>query len=274
MTSPLFPRPADARARKMRVAASFSAAAVGYERAAEAQRRAAAGLCARIAALPLPAEPRVLEVGCGTGLLTRRILDALPGARVLATDISPGMLDAARAGISGPDVTWRLMDGERPDAAPASCDLIAASLAVQWFSDLSAGLAALARCLAPGGTLAVSLLGGESFREWRQACAGLGLSCGVPDYPDAETLAGLLPDGGTGRVEREVFAVEHADGLSFARSLKAIGAAVPREGHVPLAPGSLRKALCTLGAPCTATYDVLYAVWRKERHTRLEDGEE
>ncbi len=37
----------------------------------------------------------VLEVGCGSGLLTRYLVDA--GHRVLATDASPAMLELARA---------------------------------------------------------------------------------------------------------------------------------------------------------------------------------
>jgi SAM-dependent methyltransferase len=52
----------------------------------------------RILALLEPVRPRqglVLELGCGTGLLTREL--AAAGHRVIATDASPAMLDLARS---------------------------------------------------------------------------------------------------------------------------------------------------------------------------------
>jgi ubiquinone/menaquinone biosynthesis C-methylase UbiE len=40
--------------------------------------------------------PRILELGCGTGILTEQMLKACPGASVTGIDISPEMLDTAR----------------------------------------------------------------------------------------------------------------------------------------------------------------------------------
>src|SRR3954463_8484010 len=48
----------------------------------------------------------VLEVGCGSGLLTRRLIDA--GFRVLATDASPAMLELARANVPDAEGIERL----------------------------------------------------------------------------------------------------------------------------------------------------------------------
>ena len=46
---------------------------------------------------------RVVDLGCGTGELTRRLADALPGSDVLGIDSSPQMLESAakqaRAGL-------------------------------------------------------------------------------------------------------------------------------------------------------------------------------
>ena len=41
---------------------------------------------------------RILEIGCGTGLLTRDIQARWPDAEIIVTDLSPGMLDKAAAG--------------------------------------------------------------------------------------------------------------------------------------------------------------------------------
>ncbi|WP_154399134.1 methyltransferase domain-containing protein, partial [Bordetella pertussis] len=76
----------------------FDRAAARYETHAEVQRHAAEQLAERIAALPLPAEPRILEIGCGTGLLTRALARRLGRADWTITDIAPAMLAAQQAG--------------------------------------------------------------------------------------------------------------------------------------------------------------------------------
>lgn len=240
--------------RKQRVAAAFAAAASTYESAAEAQARAADRLALRVLAEPLPPAPRVLEIGCGTGLLTRRLMPAVGGAW-LATDIAPAMVEATRAGVAG--ITARVMDGEFPDVA-GPFDLIISNLAAQWFTDLAGALSRLAALLAPGGRLVVSTLGAGSFAEWRQAHAALGLACGTPTYPTCQRLAGLLPPGRS-MVVAEPFAVRYADGRAFLTALKTIGAGTPVAGHRPLSVAAMRRVLAAMGAPAAVTYEILIA---------------
>ncbi|HEX4095209.1 MAG TPA: methyltransferase domain-containing protein, partial [Caulobacteraceae bacterium] len=82
-----------------RLRKAFDAAAETYDAAAPVQRAVAARLAEKIAALPLPPKPRILEIGCGTGFLTAALRERLPGGEWLITDISPRMLDACRARI-------------------------------------------------------------------------------------------------------------------------------------------------------------------------------
>ena len=53
--------------------------------------------------MKLPAAAKVLDVGCGTGASCEHILAAVPGSRVWGLDISPAMLEAAKARSSGTD---------------------------------------------------------------------------------------------------------------------------------------------------------------------------
>ncbi|MGE5547926.1 MAG: methyltransferase domain-containing protein [Solirubrobacterales bacterium] len=238
--------------RKHDIAAAFSAAAGTYEGAAEAQALAADLVAEAVAAGPLPPAPRVLEIGCGTGLLTRRLLPRFEG-RWLVTDLAPAMVEAARRNVADPRAEFRVMDGEHPEGGPF--DLIVSNLAAQWFADLPAAVRRLAGLLAPGGRLVLSTLGAASFREWRQAHAALDLSCGTPAYPGADTLRAALPD--QARVLARSLPVRYADGRAFLKALKAIGAGTPACHHRPLPPGALRKVLAALGAPATITYEVL-----------------
>jgi malonyl-CoA O-methyltransferase len=244
---------------KRRVAAAFGAAAQTYDQAAQAQGRAADRLVELVGASILPAEPNVLEVGCGTGLLTRRLLPKV-GGQWLVTDLSAEMVEAARANAAAANASFRTMDGEHPDVPAGLFDLVVSNLAAQWFHELGRSLNRLLACLSPGGVLALSTLGRGSFAQWRAAHEGLGLACGTPLYPTAAELAALLPQGA--QVVSETVQVTHADAHAFLASLKRIGATTPAAGHAPLTPGQLRKVMRAMGKPVTVDYAILYALVR------------
>ena len=240
---------------------AFDDAAETYDAAAPVQRVVAARLAERIARLPLPKRPRILEIGCGTGFLTEALQARLPDAEWLVTDLSPRMLGACRARV-GPGVTFEVMDGERPTVGDRRFDLICSSLAVQWFKDLGAGLAGLQELLAPGGWLAVSTLAEGTLHEWRRAHADLGLPCGARDFPSPKALTAML--GPRGRLETETVVQAHANARGFLGDLKAIGAGCPAPGRRPLGPRELKRVMRRfdeLGA--AARYEVACGLVRR-----------
>lgn len=114
---------------------------------------------AGVLALLAPVRERhglVVEIGCGSGLLTRYLVDA--GHRVLATDASPAMLDLARAHV--PDAEGieqlRLPD----DPVPEADAIVSVGHPVSYLDDeaqLDAALHAMARAVRPGGVLAFDI---------------------------------------------------------------------------------------------------------------------
>ncbi len=245
---------------KQRVEAAFSQAAQ-YDSAASVQAETARRLALKLAALPV-APARILEIGCGTGLLSRHLAAAFPAAQLTLTDISAAMLERCRARL-GDGPAYRVMDGEAADSAMGNFDLIASSLAVQWFNDLPGSIARLMRLLAPQGRLIFATLGRDSLAEWRQAHEALGLACGLHDYPGADDFP--LPDGVTAGIGQEVIAAHYASGQRFARSLKTLGAATPRPGYRPLPAGDFRRVLAGLAGDFTVSYHILYVdiAWRQ-----------
>ena len=231
-----------------RLAASFGEAHA-YDRHAAAQQAVANQLATRIAAAPLTAAPRVLEVGCGTGFLGEALLPLLPDATWTMTDLAPAMLERARMRLGARHtITYRPMDGEHPDL-PGPFDLIVSSLAVQWFGDLAAGLGRLASLLAPGGLLAFSTLVEGSFAAWRAAHGDL--PCGVPTYPSAQALQAMGCDVDIIEVPVE------GSAAAFLRHLRGIGARLPREGYRPLSPRQLHQVMRRYDAAAVpATYRV------------------
>ena len=264
-----------------RVAARFAAAAASYDAHSAAQRHAAQWLVERLVPLNLPPRPRVLEIGCGTGHLTELLALHLPGASIFATDIAPSMVAACQARLgTNPRLRFAAMDGRRPagadqptgrrtprsggpehgegfGAAEHFYDLVCGNLVAQWFDDLPAACAQLAARLAPGGVLALSLPGSETFREWKAAHARLGLVPGTLSLPTPDTCRAALPPGDN-RIEVAHWIDRPRDGLAFLRTLRAIGADTAAATHAPLPPATLRRVLAELGPAPRITYELVF----------------
>jgi SAM-dependent methyltransferase len=108
-----------------------------------------ASFIAQHAALLAPA--RVLELAAGTGIATRGLVDALPAADVVATDLNPAMVQWAAEHVSGP--TWQTADAQQLSFTDNAFDLIVCQFGVMFFPDRPKAFAEAARVLVPGGTL-------------------------------------------------------------------------------------------------------------------------
>lgn len=95
----------------------------------------------------------VVDLGCGTGDLTSRLAEALPGSRVVGIDSSPEMLERTkkreRPGL-------RFAQGDIADVN-GTWDLVFSNAAIQWVPDHATLLPRLLDLLRPGGRLAVQL---------------------------------------------------------------------------------------------------------------------
>ncbi len=96
---------------------------------------------------------RVVDLGCGTGELTRRLADELPASDVTGVDSSPEMLAHAeefkRDGLRFELGSIEVVEGE--------WDLVFSHAALQWVDDHQSLIPRLLRLVQPGGQLAVQL---------------------------------------------------------------------------------------------------------------------
>ena len=216
--------------RSAEIAARFGARAESYELHAGLQR-AVADRLARL--LPELASPRVLELGCGTGLLSRHLIKRYPQGSFVLTDVAPAMIAQCRRNLapSGTQhISFEVMDAGEA-GGHAELDLIVSSMTLHWLADPVASLERLRQFLAPGGVILYATLGTDSFAEWRAVLASEALASGLADILP---LPGLL--------EEERLAPD-ADTLSFLRRMKAVGGLTPKEGYAPLSAGALRRAI-------------------------------
>ena len=174
-------------------------------------------------------------MAAGTGIATRELVRALPGAAVVATDLNPAMVSWARERVPG--ATWSVADAQHLDLAPASFDLVVCQFGVMFFPDRRQAYAEAARVLVPGGTLL--------FAVWD--------AVELSPFPHAlmQSLAAMLPEDPPSFVVR----VPHgyAEVGRIREDLEAAGLVVDAVDRVVLdgraaSAGTLAEGFC-LGSP-------------------------
>ncbi len=115
----------------------------------------------------MAAKGLVLELGCGSGLLTRYLVEA--GHRVTATDASPAMIELARSYVPGAEAIQVLTLPD--DQLPAADAIVSIGHVLSYLPDEDAvwrGLSALAGAVRPGGVVALDICD----LEWGRARRG------------------------------------------------------------------------------------------------------
>jgi ubiquinone/menaquinone biosynthesis C-methylase UbiE len=98
-----------------------------------------------------------LETAAGTGVLTRALAQALPGAAITATDLNPSMLAEAQRLFPSLAVRWTQADALALPFADASFDVVACQFGAMFFPDKVAGYAEARRVLRRGGRFLFSV---------------------------------------------------------------------------------------------------------------------
>jgi ubiquinone/menaquinone biosynthesis C-methylase UbiE len=113
---------------------------------------------------------RVLDVACGTGLVTLAAAASVgPGGSVLGTDLSGQMVEVARQRAVAQqvsNVTFQRMDAETLDLPDASFDVVLCSLGLMYVPDAQRAVREWRRVLKPGGRVAIAVWGKRANCGW------------------------------------------------------------------------------------------------------------
>ena len=167
---------------------------------------------------------RVLDVGCGGGLLAESLARA--GAQVTAIDLAPGMIEVARlhAAEGGLNIDYRLAAAEElARSRPQAFDVVTCMEMLEHVPQPAAMVATLAQLLVPGGALFASTLN-RNLKSFLLAIVG------------AEYLLRLIPRG-THDYERLIRPAE------LARWARAAGLTLRELAGLELEPFSGRVRL-------------------------------
>jgi ubiquinone/menaquinone biosynthesis C-methylase UbiE len=105
--------------------------------------------------MPMTPTTRVLDVGCGTGELLRRLRAKYPGAVLAGLDPVPEMLDVARAKLSGAE-DLRVGYADALPWAAASFDVVVSCNMFHYITHPVEALREMARAIRPGGALVLT----------------------------------------------------------------------------------------------------------------------
>jgi malonyl-CoA O-methyltransferase len=248
---------------KQAVALTFGEAADRYQDQAEVQRHCADRLWQWLdrslgpdLADSLPPGP-IVEIGCGTGFVSRGLVDRLASRPLLLSDLSEGMLASCARSLelnqrpgAAPRIQFQVLDAEAPGPWPIEAPaLIIGGFVLQWFCDPIEGALALVDRLSPGGWLVLSFPSCHSFRQWRDQCAALDLPFTANPLPDPTALIGRLSERDRSCLfQQEFVAADYNRAQDFFTDLRDLGTGLATGAQ--LSPGQLRRLMRRWDGSC------------------------
>jgi len=136
----------------------FSHISSCYERDSLVQKSAADRL---ISLLDIGRDDDVLDLGCGTGSLTRA-MRALTAGKVVGVDPSPGMIREADANRGGLNISFTVNNAEHLDYHD-TFSVIFCNSAFQWFQDPARALRNCQHALRPGGRMGIQAPANKAY---------------------------------------------------------------------------------------------------------------
>jgi trans-aconitate 2-methyltransferase len=235
--------------------------AAGYQRVSVPHEEWAAAVIER---LPLSGSETVLDAGCGTGRVTRMLVERLPQGRVVAVDGSAAMVEKVREVLRPGDESFvadltALELGEPVDA-------ITSSAVFHWIPDHDALFARMRAALKPGGRIEAQCGGKGNLDDFRRVSGEVVIrepyaahlrESGFEEpwfYADAEETAKRLRAAGFEEIETSLqpWDVVPPDPREFMRTLilKPHVDSLPAELHEPL----LDEVEAAVGEPFSLRY--------------------
>jgi ubiquinone/menaquinone biosynthesis C-methylase UbiE len=165
---------------------------------------------------PRPGE-RVLDVGCGTGIVARQVASRVEATgKVTGLDVSPNMLAVARATATreGLTIEWREGNAERLPFPDSSFDLVLCQFALMFVTNKAVALAEMRRVVAEDGRVLISVWQGldrhpfyQTLHKVIQQRLGMSALQDIFALGSEDELRALAVSAGFRRVELKPFSL-------------------------------------------------------------------
>lgn len=191
----------------------FSKSARSYDTYAQFQLFAAQKLVDMIDIIPR----HILDIGCGTGILTALLRQKFPNIRCTLLDISSEMLTVAKQKLGGHNIDYICASANNNTLIAKiitknNIDMIVSNLCFQWFDDPDFYIQTY-QSYAP---ICISVLLENSFYQWYESV--------ITQSPDFKPPISMLPNDTTDTLFE--YHIEYKNGLDFLQSQKKLGTLV------------------------------------------------
>jgi len=209
---------------KVKIKHAFAHAATTYDAVADLQRRVGLNLLEQVVNDDLTGI--VLDVGCGTGFLTHKIITHAECAEVIGLDIALPMLHTTRHKMDGQNLLLVCADAEFLPFADQTINHIVSNLALQWCENLTAVFSDFKRVLKPQGQLLFSTFGEKTLQELKAAWATVDDCSHVNDFYHADEIGFFLQQTGFQVIEikTKTYLSQYESVMALMHELKALGA--------------------------------------------------
>ncbi|PAU93972.1 hypothetical protein CK503_09920 [Aliifodinibius salipaludis] len=220
---------------KREIADSFSNAASYYDEHAYVQKEVAERLIASLEPWRdiIPAGP-IIELGAGTGFVTKGVIDLYPDRVIEVTDLSEGMIEFCSNKFADyENLTFKVADAEQvPEFDEPHYGLTISGFTAHWFDHPAQTLAKWLEITKPGGLLLASFPGNESFPKWRKFCQKLGLPFTANELPDVEEMV-IKMSVGPAQVDyyEDTITREYESAKDFFGEFKKLGMDTLKQGR-------------------------------------------
>jgi len=180
----------------------------------------------------LPCGP-VIELGCGTGFLSKNLQHIFPDRTLILSDQSPKMLEACRSHvINDNNVHFEQFDAENIPADGSTYAVSASNFVAQWFRRPAETLTDWLRATKSRGLLAAAFPGKKSFPEWQKCANELDLPFTANSLPGAGEIKKAFEHNKLeANLHQEIYTQYFEDAADFFRHLKNTGATQQKHGR-------------------------------------------
>lgn len=271
---------------KKQVRRAFDQAADSYDKYAKLQHEVGSRMLSRLDYIRT--EPkRIIDIGSGTGHITKHLSQRYKNSKIIALDIAEGMLHKSRQthqtglGRFFSRVTHLCADAEQLPLSDNSMDFVFSNVAFQWCNDLDATLQECYRILSPGSLILFSSFGPDTLKELRTVWQEIDNYNHVNAFIDMHDIGDALIRTGfqSPVLDVEQFTLTYHDTKHLMRELKAIGAHNVTAGRPRGLTG--RQHLIKLeqsyeqfrnNGKLPASYEVIYGhAWVPEQKTKKQE---
>ncbi len=211
---------------------NFSKSVKTYDKYAKVQKYMAKEL---LKLLPNKKYLHILEIGSGTGILTKNLLLNYKNASLDICDISKEMLLKVE-GDFGSKINNYIHGDIEEMGFGKKYDLIISNATFQWFNNMDKTLEKLMASLTPNGILLFSTFGEETYKELTSAFKREGKFSYSQNF-----LSSTYFTSYTNIVKEEVYIEEYKSLLAFLKSIKGIGATSAMKDKKHLTKGVLER---------------------------------